>query len=637
MERWNTEKLNAPSDFLSANVPALGYPGNAIGHSHGKLSSRTTGARHVASLALLTPSHFAGPPPAPSIRVGVAGVSSPRPPGSDPWVIVERAQQELLELRRENQRLLLQHGDGLREGLGEQESKIRSTLRSEMVEQTETLQKLRSYIGIHTGEEQHAHIQRLQKEKESLCLSIELLNVRVKSANDILDIQERELGEQCDPLHKDCRACRLLGLWRQKVFMLLVQLRCRDSQLHTEKCHLHSTVSDLQQEVQKFQSQISVLQHNLQDKIAQLELHNIHTQELQQQLCSAVDENERLKQQKEISEKSLRDVTDTTRRVGLCVEEWEGQMEAVQGHMRNLTHRLTFATKRLDTVHGLLLRREALRKAQEATKPPEPTASNGCIERLQSEVALLSSERDKLTLELKRTPELIHNALRDLQQQLDREVGLLTQSLSRSSEELKVCERRRSEAQRQCEEQEGTIAELRAEALNTQRVLQERVSEMERSCDKQLREMEAQLNTARREHTKAVVALRQVERNAEREREQEREAQRLHAEHTHRHTAQLHTQLKEKDKDRNILLAVVQQQGLMNEYKRMRRAAVHTSRAMLEQQQHKQQQQHGSAEQQEGCVLSVLGEVHSLSSAVIHGSEEEEEEEEDGQEDHATV
>uniref|UniRef100_A0A4W4FBL9 Coiled-coil alpha-helical rod protein 1 n=1 Tax=Electrophorus electricus TaxID=8005 RepID=A0A4W4FBL9_ELEEL len=390
---------------------------------------------------------------------------------------------------------------------------------------------------------------RLQKEKESLCLSIELLNVRVKSANDILDIQERELGEQCDPLHKDCRACRLLGLWRQKVFMLLVQLRCRDSQLHTEKCHLHSTVSDLQQEVQKFQSQISVLQHNLQDKIAQLELHNIHTQFGLNTvvLCGVF-------------------LCVRARRVGLCVEEWEGQMEAVQGHMRNLTHRLTFATK-----------------------PQCP-----------SEVALLSSERDKLTLELKRTPELIHNALRDLQQQLDREVGLLTQSLSRSSEELKVCERRRSEAQRQCEEQEGTIAELRAEALNTQRVLQERVSEMERSCDKQLREMEAQLNTARREHTKAVVALRQVERNAEREREQEREAQRLHAEHTHRHTAQLHTQLKEKDKDRNILLAVVQQQGLMNEYKRMRRAAVHTSRAMLEQQQHKQQQQHGSAEQQEG-------------------------------------
>ncbi|KAK3527257.1 hypothetical protein QTP86_018187, partial [Hemibagrus guttatus] len=72
-----------------------------------------------------------------------------------------------------------------------------SALSREKAEQTETLHKLRSYIGTHTGgEEQHTLIERLQKEKEALCLSVELLNVRVKSANDILILQERELKEQ---------------------------------------------------------------------------------------------------------------------------------------------------------------------------------------------------------------------------------------------------------------------------------------------------------------------------------------------------------------------------------------------------------------------------------------------------------
>ena len=42
-----------------------------------------------------------------------------------------------------------------------------------------------------------------------------------------------------------------------------------------------------------------------------------------------------------------------------------------------------------------------------------------CIERLQAEVALLSSERDTLTQELKRTPDLIQSALSDLQQQCE--------------------------------------------------------------------------------------------------------------------------------------------------------------------------------------------------------------------------
>ncbi|XP_053474603.1 LOW QUALITY PROTEIN: coiled-coil alpha-helical rod protein 1 [Ictalurus furcatus] len=499
-----------------------------------------------------------------------------------------------------------------------------SALSREKAEQAETLHKLRTYIGTHTrGEEQHTLIERLQKEKEALCLSVELLNVRVKSANDILTLQERELEEQRDPLHKD-RSARLLSLWREKVFMLLVQLRSKDSQLHTENTQLHHSVSDLQQLVQKLQSHIALLQHNLQDKTAQLQLHNLHTQELQQQLCSAVEENERLKKHKESSEKSTEHLTDTVHRMSVCVGEWESQIEAAQCRMSALTQRLNFASIRLHTVHGLLMRREALWKVQQATKPAEPTASDSCIERLQLQVELLSLERDTLTQELKRTPQLINNALRDLQLQLDR-----------SREELAVCELRCVEAHTHCEEQERTIVELRAEAHHTQTILQEKLSEVESVCAMKLKEMESHLNTARREHTKAVVALRQVERAAERERQQEREAERARSEHTHTHITQLHTQLKEKDRDRHILLAVVQQQGLMSEYKKVRRAAIHTSTALTDEQQHKQQQQTGDTGQQEGSVLNVLCELRSLSSDLIHSTDEEDEDDELGQGEHA--
>ncbi|XP_072532756.1 coiled-coil alpha-helical rod protein 1 [Salminus brasiliensis] len=762
------QKLNAPRDFM-----------------------RGAGVTSPSSPALLTPSHFTvtsstNPlplPPAPECSAAALG----RTHTQDPWVIVTQTQQELQELRKENQRLLLQHRDThtthhtlhthspeqlrgeverLKEELRERERNIRrqcaereelsvellrwkdelnqnreklaecvlqrerserelqsskeetqrlqeqlqqvcerhsaelstltqtnthlqntltaatqevTTLRQSMedmtterkrlqeqlstqssviAEQADALQKLRSYIGTRTEEEkQHAHIQKLEKEKEALCVSVELLKIRVQAANDILGLQERELGEQSDPLHKDSKAGRLLSLWREKVFMLLVQLRSRDLELHTEKSHLHNTVCDLQQDVQRLQSQISVLQHSLQDKTAQLELHNIHTQELQQQVCRALEENEKLKEENAKNEKSLRDITDTAHRVCECTEQCGAQMEAAQFRMNTLAQRLSFATKRLDTVHGLLLRREALRKAQQATKPPDPPAiDSSCIDRLQAEVALLSSERDALTQELKRTPDLIQSALSDLQQQLERQVGLLTQALSCSRADLEECELRRVKAQRQCEEheraimelhaevhsvqqkceeQEGTVYELRAEASRVQQhwqtVLEKKISEVENVCAKQLREMETQLNTARREHTKAVVALRQVERTAAREREQERETERARSEHTHKQITHLQTQLKDKDKDRNILLAVVQQQGLMNEYRRMRRVAIHTPKAQQEQH-NKQHQRTGDTEQQEGSVLSVLGEVRSLSSAVIHSSEgEEDEDDEEGQ------
>uniref|UniRef100_A0AAR2JKM9 Coiled-coil alpha-helical rod protein 1 n=1 Tax=Pygocentrus nattereri TaxID=42514 RepID=A0AAR2JKM9_PYGNA len=421
-----------------------------------------------------------------------------------------------------------------------------STQNSVIAEQTDTLQKLRSYIGTHCGDEeqqqqqQHTLIQKLQKENEALCVSVELLKVRVQAASDILALQERELRDECDPLQKDGAAGRLLSLWREKVFILLVQLQSRDLQLHTEKSQLHDTVCDLQLDVQKLQSQLSVVQHNLRDRTAQLELQNLHTQELQEQLSCAVEENTKLKEQKENRERSFSAITDTAHRVSESVGQCAGQMDAAQCRMDSLAQRLSFATKRLDTVHGLLLRREALRKAHQASRPPDPAASDSRIERLQSEVALLSSERDALTQELKRTPQLIQNALSDLQQQL--------------------------------------------------------------------------------------VALRQVERTAAREREQDREAERTRSELTHTHITQLHTQLKDKDREWNVLLALVQQHGLMSEYRRMRRAALRIPAALQEEEQHKQQQHN---KQQE--VLSVLGEVRSLSSALIRSSEEEEDEEEEGQ------
>ncbi|XP_036436280.1 coiled-coil alpha-helical rod protein 1 isoform X2 [Colossoma macropomum] len=727
-------KLNAPRDF-----------------------TRAAGVTRPSSPALLTPSHFILPSaptlaaPLPLLPAPASSAAGPgRTQAPDPWVIITQTQQELLELRRENQRLKLQqHRDphspdpqseererlrGEREELRSEVERLKEELRqrerslsrqrterdeldaelirfkeelnhnreklqdtltaatqevtslrqhveevtsererlqeqlstqsSVIAEQTDTLQKLRSYIG--TQQQQHTLTQKLQKENEALCVSVELLKVRVQAANDILALQERELRDECDPLQKDSAAGRLLSLWREKVFMLLVQLRSRDLQLHTEKSQLHNTVCDLQLNVQKLQSQLSILQHNLQDKTAQLELQNLHTQELQEQLSSAVEENEKLKEQKENRERSFRVITDTAHRVSECVGQCAGQMDKAQFQMDSLTQRLSFATKRLDTVHGLLLRREALRKAHQVSKPPDPAASDSRIERLQSEVALLSSERDALTQELKRTPELIQNALSDLRQQLEREVGLLTQALSRSRAELDECELRGIEAQRQCEEREETIAELRAETHRIQQhceglegtiaelhaeahriqqhwksLMQEKVSEVESVCAKQLREMETQLNTARREHTKAVVALRQVERTAVREREQEREAERARSELTHTHITQLHSQLKDKDRERNVLLAVVQQQGLMSEYRRMRRAAIQTSTTLQEEEQHKQQQQQQrrDTEQLEGAVLSVLGEVRSLSSALVHSSEEEkeeDEEEEEGQGDRVT-
>uniref|UniRef100_A0A8C1V1P9 Coiled-coil alpha-helical rod protein 1 n=1 Tax=Cyprinus carpio TaxID=7962 RepID=A0A8C1V1P9_CYPCA len=532
------------------------------------------------------------------------------------------AAQEVTLLRTQIQEVISER-DELRNQL--------SVLNSSLLEQSECVQKLRTYIGSHITEEKEEEelrrqIQHLKKEKEALSLSVQLLNVRVNAANDILAIQEKELGEQVqtDPLYSGSKAGQMLSVWRQKVFMLLVKLQTRDLQLHTEKTQLHNMVSSLQQQVECLQSQNSVLQHQLEDKTAQLELQHVHTQGVQQQLDGALQENAQLKECNKCTEGSLNDISETAHRVMSAIEMKAGQMEAVQSSVSQLNQRLAFAAKRLDTVHGLLLRKEALWRTKKATRSPEPAVSESIIKSLQAEVVLLSAERDKLAQELKRTPELIQASLSELQLQRERELGHLREALSQSREELKASESSRIEMQRQCEEHEGTIVELRAEAQRLQQqcdsVLQ-KVSEVESMCAEKLRDMEAQLSTARREHTKAVVALRQVQRQVEREKEQMKEVEKERTEHTHKQITHLQKQLKDKDKDRNLLLAVVQEQGLMNEYKSLRRSAIHTTDT-LKQKHHPQPESRNPPTPE-----SLLGALQALSAAVMGSSEEEDEEE----------
>ncbi|RXN29634.1 coiled-coil alpha-helical rod 1-like protein [Labeo rohita] len=464
-----------------------------------------------------------------------------------------------------------------------------SVLNNSLLEQSECVQKLRTYIGGNITEkkeeeELRRQIQHLEKEKEALSLSIQLLNVRVNAANDILAIQEKELGEQVqtDPLYTGSKAGQMLSVWRQKVFTLLVKLQTRDLQLHTEKTQLQNMVSSLQQQVECLQSQNSVLQHQLEDKMAQLELQHVHAQlmslhcvcvcvqQVQQQLDSALQENAQLTERNKCTEGSLNDISETAHRVMSAIEIKAGQMEAVQSSVNHLNQRLVFAAKRLDTVHGLLLRKEALWRTKKATRSPEPAVSESFIKSLQAEVVLLSAERDKLTQELKRTPELIQASLSELQQQRERELGHLREALSQSREELEASESSRMEMQRQCEEHEGTIVELRAE---TQRLQQQ--------CDSGYQKL--RVCVQRSSGTWMFNSTQQGESTQKQ--------------------------------------AVVQEQGLMNEYKRLRRSAIQTPEA-LKQKHHSQ-----SESSNPPTPKSLLGALQALSAAVMGSSEEEDDEE----------
>ncbi|XP_018592566.2 coiled-coil alpha-helical rod protein 1 isoform X1 [Scleropages formosus] len=527
--------------------------------------------------------------------------------------------------------------DRLREELRKMESAFDT--------QSATLQSLRNYIGQLTPEshkeEELAHtVQKLEREKEALQATAELLTIRLNSLNDILLMQEKEMEEKIllDPLSKPSPAChKVLRCWREKVFTLLVQLRSKEIQLRGEKDKLVTTISTLEQEVKQQTYQTSVLQCSLEDKSAELDLERVGRQTLERELAQLRDENTMLKQVYHEAKSSLKTVVEDVKRFSHSFDANVTEVQAAQSHLLALGQRLTFANFRIDTIQGLIMRKVALWKVQQATKQAEVVPGRSSFSDLQEELAVTCTERDRLAQELKRTPSLIEEALAEAREQFESELRHLRQALQQSREEAlelgRSCsqaEQKLQDAQQEVQEHTDSIAQLRAQLASQEeqsaRALKERLSVAEAECTERLREMESQLNAARREHTKAVVTLRQSERQAEREREREKEIRALQDEQIKKEIQDLQRLLQETGRDRNLLLATVRENGLLKQYKKARTASLRSSAAVTEQQSgvssgKTQVIGPGPKPPTKESLLSVLDDLQALSAAIVNSSD----------------
>lgn len=510
-----------------------------------------------------------------------------------------------------------------RDGLKEHLSQMRQAFET----QSTTLHSLRNYIGQlspENGEKKRLNdaVERLNKEKAALQTTTELLTIRLNSVNEILTLQEEKIIKEqrsTDPLVKDGSEClHVLQLWREKVFKLCVQLRTKDIELRGEKQKLLSKITSVEQELQQEQHRASVLQHSLDDKIAALDLERVEKETLKQDVAQAHKENSLLKLQAEKDQTDIKSLTEAVQRFNLVFENKVAEMDAAQTRFNICTQRLMFAKRRVETIQGLIMRRAALQKVQQSSKQAEQAAD--CIRNLQTELRLVSEERDNLTQELKRTPELIEKALSDLKEQYESRLMHKQQELEQSLLDVQQTTASRVEAQQSLvqiqdllEEREVKSEQLRCELLRQQesseRALEERVAEMEERCAEKLKEMEDQVNTAKAEHTKAVMTLRHFERQAKKKASHMKEH--LQSEHTH-------TQSR------------VFESGLMNEHKCPGTTIIQNCGALREQGGTSSQRPSVGPKVQlpaDARLLSVLEELQSLSAAVVNSSDDSAEEE----------
>ncbi|XP_070953441.1 coiled-coil alpha-helical rod protein 1 isoform X2 [Macaca nemestrina] len=491
-----------------------------------------------------------------------------------------------LETRRAGEAKELAEAQREAELLRKQLSKTQEDLEAQVT----LVENLRKYVGEQVPPEVHSqtwelerqkfleNMQHLQEDRDGLHATVELLQVRVQSLTHILALQEEELTRKVQPSDslepEFTRKCQsLLNRWREKVFALMVQLKAQELEHSDSVKQLKGQVTSLQEQVTAQSQEQAILQRSLQDKAAEVE-------GLQLELSRAQEARRRWQQQTTSAEEQLRLVVNAVSSSQIWLESTMAKVEEAAARLPSLNNRLSYAVRKVHTIRGLTARKLALAQLRQESCPLPPPVTDVSLELQQ-----LREERNRLDAELQLSARLIQQEVGRAReqgeaerQQLSKVAQQLEQELQQTQESLASLGLQLEVARQGQQESTEEAASLRQELTQQQdlyrQALQEKVAEVETRLREQLSDTERRLNEARREHAKAVVSLRQIQRRAAQEKERSQELRRLQEEARKEEGQRLARRLQELERDKNLMLATLQQEGLLSRYKQQRLLAV---------------------------------------------------------------
>ncbi|XP_004409095.1 PREDICTED: coiled-coil alpha-helical rod protein 1 isoform X1 [Odobenus rosmarus divergens] len=498
-----------------------------------------------------------------------------------------------LETRRAGEAKELAVAQREAEVLQKQLSKTQEDLEAQVT----LVENLRRYVGEQVPPEVHSQtweserqelletVQHLQEGRDGLHTTAELLQVRVQSLTHILTIQEEELTRKVQPsdaLEPEFtrKFQSLLKRWREKVFALMVQLKAQELEHRGCVEQLKGQVAELQERVVAQSQEQAILQRSLQDKAAEVEVERMGAKALQLELSRAQETQRRNQQHAATAEEQLKLVANSVSSFQTWLQSTVAEVERATAQLPCLSSRVSYAIRRVHTIQGLMARKLALARLRQESCPPPLTATDVSLELEQ-----LREERDRLDAELRLSAHIIQQEVGRAReqgeaerQQLSEVAQQLEQELRRTQESLAGVGLQLEAARQGQQESTEEAASLRQELTQQQEMygqaLQEKVAEVETRLREQLLETERRLNEARREHGKAVVSLRQMQRKATREKERNQELRRLQDEARKEEGLRLTQRLQELERDKNFMLATLQQEGLLSRYKQQRLLAV---------------------------------------------------------------
>ncbi|XP_071067155.1 coiled-coil alpha-helical rod protein 1 isoform X8 [Dasypus novemcinctus] len=253
---------------------------------------------------------------------------------------------------------------------------------------------LRNYVGEQVPPEAHSQpwelerqellntLQHVQEDRDALRSTAELLQVRVQSLACILALQEEDLAREAhpaDPLEPECvrKVQSLLSCWREKVFALMVQLKAQDLAHQQRVGQLKAQVAGLEGRVASQSQKEAVLQRALQDKAAQVEMERMGAKALQGELSRAQEARLRQQQQAAAAEEQLRLVVDSVSSSQVWLLSTVAKVDEAASRIPSLSARLSYATRRVLTIQGLMARKVALAQLRQERREPRVAAAAG--------------------------------------------------------------------------------------------------------------------------------------------------------------------------------------------------------------------------------------------------------------------
>ncbi|KAF5915508.1 hypothetical protein HPG69_012669, partial [Diceros bicornis minor] len=504
-----------------------------------------------------------------------------------------------------------------------------SKTQEDLEAQVTLVENLRRYVGEQVPPEVHSQtweserqelvetVQHLQEDRDGLQTTAELLQVRVQSLMHILSMQEEELARKVQPSDslepEFTRKCQsLLQGWREKVFALMVQMKAQELEHRGCREQLKGQVAELQERAAAQSQEQAILQRSLQDKAAEVEVERMGTKALQMELSRAQEAQRRRQQQAASAEEQLKLVASAVSSFQTWLQSTMAKVERAAARLPSLSSRVSYAVRKVHTIRGLMARKLALAQLRQESCLPPPPATDVSLELEQ-----LREERNRLDAELQLSAHILQQEvgrareqgeaerqkLNEVTQQLERELQRTQESLASVGLQLEAARQGQQESTAEAASlrqeltqqqeiygqgvQEGkwanpwrvgwepqTTAPHATPHLHLTPALQEKVAEVETHLREQLSETERRLNEARREHAKAVVSLRQIQRKATREKERNQELRRLQDEARKEEGLRLTQRLQELERDKNLMLATLRQEGLLSRYKQQRLLAV---------------------------------------------------------------